>query len=348
MERLFGSYVAALEVFAVHIGVEHGLYALLAARPATSEEVASAAGLHERYVREWLEQQAVAGLISVDDPAADPQRRRYSLPAAHYGVLVDPADPAHLASGAGLVTAIGQVMSRVVEAFRTGVGVPFADYGAGLAHGIALFNGPSYRAELGSVWLPSVPAVEAMLRRRGARVLDVGCGYGVSSIEIARAYPQASVVGLDLDAASIARAREAASTAGVADRVSFTVGDAAGLDSEAEFDLVTIFEALHDMGDPVGALRAARAALRPGGLVLVADERVAETFTAPGDEIERFCYVASVVHCLPATMAEDPVEANGTVLRPATVLRWAKQAGFEQVNELPIESAFWRFYLLTP
>jgi SAM-dependent methyltransferase len=139
---------------------------------------------------------------------------------------------------------------------------------------------------------------------------------------------------------------EAAAEAGVADRVSFEVGDAARLAQEASFDLVTVFEALHDMGDPVGALRAARDRLAGDGSILVADERVADAFTAPGDAIERLVYGWSILHCLPATLAEDPVEATGTVLRAPTLARWAAAAGFTGFEVLTIDNPFWRFYRL--
>ena len=132
----------------------------------------------------------------------------------------------------------------------------------------------------------------------------------------------------------------------MADRVSFVAGDAAHLPPEAPFDLVTIFEALHDMGDPVGALRAARAVLAEGGSLLVADERVADAFTAPGDATERLMYGWSILHCLPATLAEDPVQATGTVLRAPTLAGWAAAAGFTGFEVLPINNPFWRFYRL--
>jgi ubiquinone/menaquinone biosynthesis C-methylase UbiE len=148
-----------------------------------------------------------------------------------------------------------------------------------------------FRHELGSVWLPAVPDLHQRLRSAPpARVLDLGCGLGASSVALAHAYPRATVLGIDLDAASVAAARDAAAAAGVADRVSFEAGDAAQLTNGGPFDLVTMFEALRDMGDPVGALRAARRLLAEGGSVLVADERVADTFTAPGDATERLMY----------------------------------------------------------
>jgi SAM-dependent methyltransferase len=146
-------------------------------------------------------------------------------------------------------------------------------------------------------------------------------------------------------AASAAR-DAAAAAAGVADRVSFEAGDAAQLTNEGPFDLVTMFEALHDMGDPVGALRAARRLLAEGGSVLVADERVADSFTAPGDATERLMYGWSILHCLPATLAENPVEATGTVLRAPTLAGWAAAAGFAVADVVAIDNPFWRFYRL--
>jgi ubiquinone/menaquinone biosynthesis C-methylase UbiE len=193
-----------------------------------------------------------------------------------------------------------------------------------------------------------MPEVDRRLKAAPpARVLDLGCGLGTSTIAVARAYPRVRVLGVDLDEASVSEARAAAAEAGVADRVSFAAGDAAASRAEGPYDLVTVFEALHDMGDPVGALRGAREVLAEGGTVFVADEKVAEAFTAPGDLVERFNYGWSVLHCLPATLAEKPVEANGTVLRAPTVRRWAQEAGFGEFAVVDIDNPFWRFYRLS-
>ncbi len=176
-------------------------------------------------------------------------------------------------------------------------------------------------------------------------MLDQGCGLGHSSVALALAYPAITVRGVDLDEASVQEARHTAAEAGVADRVSFAVADAAA-PAGPGVDLVTIFEALHDMADPVGVLTAARAALAEGGSVLVGDERVADVFTAPAGEIERLQYAFSVLHCLPATRAEGSAAANGTVLRAPTVLGWARAAGFTRPEVLDIANDFWRFYRL--
>jgi SAM-dependent methyltransferase len=346
-ERILAGTIATAEMYSVYLGVELGLYAALEEHgPATPAELASRTGLHERYIREWLEQQAVADFI-VADAEADDDRRRYSLDPAYAEVLTDQDSPYYAAGAALMVAGVARAVPLLAHAFRHGTGIPYADFGTEIRRGIAAFNRPAFLHELGSVWLPSVTDLhERLSTRPRARILDLGCGSGTSSIAMAKAYPNVEVVGLDLDHASVLEARAAAKAVGLEERVTFHLGDAADEQADGGFDLVTIFEALHDMGDPAGALRTARSHLTDGGSVLVADERVADAFTAPGDELERLNYGFSVLHCLPATMAEAPVEANGTVLRAATVRRWATAAGFTRVEELAIDFPFWRFYRL--
>jgi SAM-dependent methyltransferase len=347
-ERLVDDVTHALETLSVYLGLELGLYQALADLGAATEaEVAATTGVAPRYAREWLEQQAAAGYLACDGLKRPAEERRYQLPAEHGEVLLDADSPYHAAPVAVILAGVARVLPQLLEAYRTGGGVPYAAYGPQLRRGIAAVNRPMFLHELASTWLPAVPDLDRRLRAAPpARVLDLGCGLGASSVALASAYPRAQVLGVDLDQASVTDARAQAAKAGVADRVSFVVGDAAQVTSEARFDLVTVFEALHDMGDPVGALRAARALLADDGSVLVADERVADAFTAPGDPVERFMYGWSVLHCLPATLAERPGEATGTVLRAPTVARWAAAAGFTGFEVLPIDNPFWRFYRL--
>ena len=192
-----------------------------------------------------------------------------------------------------------------------------------------------------------MPDVVLRLRESGARVADVGCGQGWSSIAVARAFPLAHVDGFDADPGSIADSRRHAGEAGVDDRVRFFERDAAAL-SGGPYDLVMILETLHDLPRPVDALRAARAATAPGGAVLVVDERVAEYFTAPGDEVERTMYGWSVTHCLPTQMVDQPSAALGTVMRSDTVRECAFEAGYAGVDVLPVENDFFRLYRLHP
>ncbi|WP_250007346.1 bifunctional 2-polyprenyl-6-hydroxyphenol methylase/3-demethylubiquinol 3-O-methyltransferase UbiG [Actinoplanes sp. M2I2] len=337
-ERLLTALVGAAELFTVELGRELGLYAALRDRPLDAAELAKTAGIDERYAREWLEQQAAAGFLTVDGSA-------FTLASGAAEVLLDEGGPCFLGTAGEFAVGLGLAAPRVAEAFRTGAGIPYADYGRHIRHGIASFNRPMFDLLLTTEWLPAVPEVEARLRATpGARVLDLGCGTGRSSVALALAHPAITVRGIDLDEDSVTEARAAAATAGVADRVSFTLGDAADLDGE--YDLVTVFEALHDMGDPVGVLRAVRPRLAPGGSVLIGDERVADEFTAPAGELERLQYAFSVLHCLPATRAEQPVIANGTILRAPTLLAWARDAGYERPEVLDIPNDFWRFYRL--
>jgi SAM-dependent methyltransferase len=345
--RLVDGLTGAMETLGVWLGIELGLYRALAdLGEATEAEIAGQAGVASRYAREWLEQQAVAGYLACDDATLPAGERRYRLPEGHAEVLVD-ADSSYYAAPLALALAgAAGVLPQLVQAYRTGGGVPYADYGRALRDGIAAANRPMFLHELATAWLPAVPDVDQRLRSAPPpRVLDLGCGLGASSVALARAYPRATVLGVDLDEASVAQARAAAAEAGVAHRVSFVVGDAR-LAQDASFDLVTVFEALHDMGDPVGALRAARDRLADGGSVLVADERVADAFTAPGDATERLMYGWSILHCLPATLAEDPVKATGTVLRAPKLASWAEAAGFTGFEVLAIDNPFWRFYRL--
>jgi 2-polyprenyl-3-methyl-5-hydroxy-6-metoxy-1,4-benzoquinol methylase len=342
VERLFGATLGALELFSVYLGVELGLYRTLERGGAlTPDELAERAGIDPRYAREWLEQQAVAGLLEVVDAPS----RRCALAADHARVLCHQDDPAHIAPFAHMLAGIGGVLPRVAEAYRTGGGVPYEAYGVEFRHGQGHINRPAFTNELPSEWLEAMPDIATRLREPGARVADVGCGQGWASIAVARAFPQAQVDGVDADPGSIADSRRHAAEAGV--DVRFSVGDAAAL-AGGPYDLVLILETLHDLPQPVEALRAARGATAPGGAVLVVDERVADTFTAPGDEVERAMYGWSVTHCLPTQMVDRPSAALGTVLRADTVRECAFDAGFAAVEVLGVENDFFRLYRLEP
>lgn len=235
-----------------------------------------------------------------------------------------------------------------MSAYRTGDGVPFETYGADLVNAIGAINRPQY-VNLVADWLGSIPEVDRRLRAKPpARVADLAAGTAHSSIGIARAYPEVSVDAIDVDETSIAVAQTNVDDAGLGERVRPILRDASAADLGGPYDLITIFEALHDMNHPVQALRAARTSLADGGSVVVADERVAERFTAPGDEIERLNYGFSVLHCLAVGLLDEDSAGTGTVMRPDTLRRYAADAGFDRVEVLPIEHDFWRFYRLVP
>jgi 2-polyprenyl-3-methyl-5-hydroxy-6-metoxy-1,4-benzoquinol methylase len=346
-DRLFRDALGALELFTVYLGERLGLYRALHERgPATSTELAARTGTAERYVREWLEHHAVSGLLEVDDAAAGVFERRYRLPAAHAPVLADRDDVRFAAYRAIDIVRAARPLPDLVDAFRTGTAPPPLPWEP---EGRAAENRTVYLTYLGSHWLPTVADVDRRLRAEPpARVADLACGMGWSSIAIARAYPLITVHGFDQDAEAIADAERNAAAEGLADRVSFSVADAAAPGLPGQFDLVTILEGLHDIARPVQTLRAVRTMLADNGSVFVIDEKVADEFTAPAPDLERYHYGWSVLSCLPGAMGDPQTSATGAVMRTATLRRYAEQAGFRTVEVLPIETPTWRFYRLYP
>jgi 2-polyprenyl-3-methyl-5-hydroxy-6-metoxy-1,4-benzoquinol methylase len=344
VERLFGATLGALDVASVYVGDRLGLYRALRHRgPSTSSELAEAAGVNERYVREWLEQQATTGILDVDE------ERRFSLPPGHDEALLDETSLNYVAPFGKLMVACVRPIDAVLGAFRTGDGVPYADYGADLHEGQAAFTRPLFEQLLGSEWLPAVPDVHERLHADPpARVADVACGQGYSTMEIARAYPKVTVDGIDLDEASIEAAEKNLAGSGLEDRVTFHLRNAADPGLQGKYDFVYLHEALHDMSYPVDVLRACRGLLVEDGTMIVADERVADAFPALGDDVERMYYGFSILHCLPVGMVGEGAAGTGTVMRADTVRRYAEEAGFSGFEVLPVENDFYRFYRLTP
>lgn len=344
-DRLFQHATGTLELYAIYLGERLGLYRALAGGEAvTSGELAARTGVAERYVREWLEHQCVAELVEVDDPRADALARRYRLPAEHVPVLADEDDLRYGTPVTIDLVRIARRLAPLVDAYRDGGAPPPIPWEP---EGRSNPNRARFINLLGSQWLPAVPDVDARLRADPpARVADLACGTGWSSIAMAQAYPNIAVDGLDLDEDAIAAARRNAEQAGVADRVRYTATDAALLPPENRYDLVTILEALHDMSQPVATLRTARDLLAEGGTVLVADTLTHDEFTVPASERERQEYGWSLVSCLPGAMGDPDTAATGAVMRPDTLRRYATEAGFAEVRILPIDTDYWRFYQL--
>jgi len=338
--RLFGAFIGMLDLASVYLGDRLGLYRALADNgPATSSQLAQRAGINERYAREWLEQQAVTGFLTVDDVAAAPEARVFTLPRGHAVTLLDRDSTASATPMALFLAPVGKLLPRLVEVYRTGEGIAWSEYGDDCWQGQGDFNRPFLRGGLATE-LAKIPDLHAKLSS-GGRVADIACGVGWSAIAIAKAYPKVTVDGYDLDGAALAQATAYAKAEGVSDRVRFMLRD--GAQASGTYDLVTIFEAVHDMSAPVEVFRSIRAKLAPGGSLVVADENVSDTFT-PGDDVERVMYGASITICLPNGLADEPSAATGTVMRPATLRRYAMAAGFKEVEDLPIELGLLRFY----
>jgi SAM-dependent methyltransferase len=344
-ERLFGSLLGMVEVVSMFIGDRLGWYRSLADEgPASASELAERTGTQVRYAREWLEQQAVAGLLVVDEDGG-PDERRFAIPASTAEVMTDPTSLAYLVPIGRMFGAVGPALPRLLEAYRNGGGVSWDELGDDAREAQADANRPWYEKQLAPA-LAGVPVVHDALSAEGCRILDVGCGGGWSSIALARAYPEATVLGIDIDQPSVDMAVANAREAGVEDRVRFLCQDAATLE-EGTVDVAFAFECVHDMPRPVDVLSAVRRTLVPGGSMVVMDEAVADSFAPDGDELERIMYGFSLLVCLPDGLSSPPSVGTGTVMRPSTLQGYGEAAGFSGFDVLPIEEfGFWRFYRL--
>jgi SAM-dependent methyltransferase len=345
-ERLFHSALGYFDLLSIRLGQRLGLYEVLAEGPATSQELASRAGIAERYAREWLEQQATVGILRANVEMEDPT---FSLPPGHAEVLLDGDSLIYMGASVWQLLTIPNAFEDVVEAFRSGGGVSSEAYGRDNVQGQGLGNRPVFLTTLPTDWLPNIPPMyERLTAEPPARVVDVGCGTGWSSIAIARAYPQVTVDGFDPDDVSVELARRNAAVEGVENRVQVHHADAAEVTTAGPFDIATAFECIHDMARPVEVLGAVRRALADDGSMLVVDERTRERFTGEPDDLEAYFYGWSIFDCLPTGMYEQPSAGTGTVMRPSVLEGYAREAGFTRFQALPIEHDTFRLYLLRP
>lgn len=346
-ERVLAATLGAFDVLTIYLGDRLGWYrALAGSGPLSPEELAERTRTDARYAREWLEQQAASGILTVVDPAGPQLPRRFRLDAGAAEVLTDPDSLNHLAPLTRFVGAAAVQLPALAEVYRAGGGVSWARFGPDARTGQADMNRPWYEHELAGA-LAGVPDLHRLLDRPGAAIADLGCGEGWSAIALGRAYPGATVHGVDPDPPSTGAATAHTAAAGLADRVTFTTGDAATSLPAGAFDAVFAFECLHDLPHPVEFLTAARRALRPDGVVIVMDEAAEDEFHAPAGDVERLLYGFSTLICLPDSRSHEPSAATGTVIRASTVRDYAARAGFTGVEVLPIEDfGFWRFYRL--
>ena len=339
-QRLSEAAAGVADLAAVYLGDRLGWYSSLRDDgPATPDELATRTGTAPRYAREWLEQQAVTGFLSVESDD------RFSLPPGVAEALTDRASLAYVAPLARMMVAPLVQLPALLQAYRSGGGVSWAQLGADARESQADMNRPWYESVLAGA-LRGVPTLHKVLNRPGARIAEIGCGGGLASLALARAYPSADVTAYDIDRATVELAVENVRAANLNQRVRVVQADAAAL-PQGEFNVVFAFECLHDMPYPVEVLTAARRSLRPGGAVVVMDEAVADEFRPGGDLVERFMYGFSLLICLPDGLAHPGSAGTGTVMRAPTLRSYAEQAGLAEVTVLPIEEfGFWRFYEL--
>ncbi len=285
-------------------------------------------------------------MLDVDDDRLPAEGRRYALSPGHAEVLLESDSPLSMAALTVLpLGGVARALPALVKAYRSGEGVADAVFGEDWRNGHSGANRAIFAHQLPGWIRTFLPAVHRRLMA-GGTIADVACGAGLAALALARAYPQVRVIGIDLDAGAIDLARAHATRTDLGDRLRFDVADAAEASTELQADLVCLFDALHEIARPVKVLRSCRRLRAPGGEMLVMDARVAPVFRAPGDEIERFQYATSVLHCLPAGRAGRDSVAPGTVMRVAAVERYAREAGFADVRVLPAEDRFHRLYHL--
>jgi SAM-dependent methyltransferase len=327
------TYNAALMV----IGEKLGLYKAMAELgPVTSTELARSTDTSERYVREWLAAQAAGGYAGYDAETG-----RYSLSEEQAFALADENSPAYLPGGFLIAVSALRIVPKITEAFRTGEGVGWREHDPGMFHGVEAFFRPGYQVNLVSSWIPALDGVQAKLER-GAYVADVGCGHGASTILMARAFPDSRFIGFDFHEPSIERAREAADEAGVSDRVRFEVARAQDYPGDG-YDLVSVFDCLHDMGDPVSAASHVLKSLNKDGSWMIVEPFAGDKVEENLNPVGRVYYGASTLICTPASLAQEVGLALGAQAGEARLREVIEKGGFTRFRraaETPFNIVF--------
>ena len=335
--KMLGDIGAVASAVNVIVGDRLGLYRALAeGGPQTASELAKRTGTCERNVREWLAGQAASGYVDVDATAG-----RYSLPAEHGAIFVDPDSPVNMCGLFDVLQTLFIDEPKVTESFRSGRGIGWDQRDVGLFSGTNRFFTPSYKAHLIGEWLPALEGVDAKLRS-GASVADVGAGFGTSTLLMAAAYPNSRFRGFDYHAGSVDAANRAASDAGLSERVRFDVASAANFPG-GPYDLITCFDCIHDMGDPVGAVAHIREALGPQGTFMMVEPFANDRLEDNLNPVGRIFYGISSVVCTPASLAQDVALGLGAQAGEARLQAVCREAGFEKVRraaETPFHLVF--------
>ena len=340
-ERVMGDMAGAYTFFMAGIGDRLGLFKELAQKgAATSSEFAERTGLDERYLREWLRGMTAAGYLDFEATTG-----RFVVPTSHVPVLAEEAGPAFFgAAFFNFSTNFGDSYRRLIEAFRTGGGVPQVEYGES-AEAIERFTAPWFENQLVPVWLPAMPEVERRLRDGGS-VCDVGCGRGRALIKLAQSFPTGRYTGVDLYEPAISEARANAEAAGVGDRIRFDLADASG-GLPGRFDIVTTFDVLHDSGDPSGILREIHDALHPDGRYICVEINSADRPEDNIGPVAAILYGLSMEYCLTVSLASGGAGLGTLGLPQAKLTELARAAGFANVRRLPTDDPFNSVYEIT-
>ena len=324
MGRFVGDLGAVMHAATIVVGDQLGLYKRLADGPADVETLARLTETDPRYLREWLSAQAASGYVEYDAAS-----QRFSLSEEQAMALAQEGSPAFIPGAFQVAIAQFKAIPKMMQAMRTGLGLGWHEHDVSLFHGTERFFRPGYAANLVSQWIPTLEGVDARLKA-GATVADVGCGHGASTVIMAQAYPASKFFGFDYHAPSIEHARNAAKKAGVQDRVSFEVAKAKDYPGKA-YDLVTVFDCLHDMGDPVGAAAHVRASLKPDGTWLIVEPFANDRLEDNLNPVGRVYYSASTFICTPASRSQEVGACLGA------------QAGEARLRDVVTKGGFSRF-----
>jgi SAM-dependent methyltransferase len=337
MQRAVGDMGAAMHAVLILLGDRLGLYkAMSDSSPVTPTELSKRTGTHERYVREWLNANAASGYITFDST-----KGTYSLPPEQAFALAVDNSPAFLPGAFQIISSCFHDATKIEDAFRSGKGVGWHEHHHDLFHGTERFFRPNYVANLVSSWIPSLEGVEAKLKK-GAKVADIGCGLGASTILMAKEYPNSQFFGFDYHEGSIQMAREAAKVAGVADRIRFEVASAKAFPG-SDYDFIAFFDCLHDMGDPAGASAHVRSALRPDGTWMVVEPYAEDATEANHNPVGRVFYSASTLLCVPASLSQEVGAALGAQAGEARLKNVITGGGFQhfrRASQTPFNLVF--------
>jgi len=341
MNALIGRAVqdmgAALQAPLILIGDKLGLYRAMGdGVPVTSAELAKKTGTSERYVREWLNANAAGQLVQYDAKAG-----KFFMTPEQAMVLALDDTPVHLPGFYHMLASLMKDEEKLTEIYRTGKGMGWHEHEKGLFEGCERFFRPTYLANLVSSWIPALEGVEAKLKA-GARVADIGCGHGASTLLMAKSYPKSKFFGFDYHKPSVEKAREKAKEAGVSDRVTFEVAPAKDFPGK-DYDLVAFFDCLHDMGDPVGAAKHVKKTLAPGGTWMIVEPFSNDDATANHNPVGRIYYSASATVCVPCSLAQEVGMGLGAQAGPARLEKVARGGGFthfRKATETPFNMVF--------
>ena len=321
--QLVGELGAAFSSVLIRIGDRLGLYRALGdSRPVTPTELAARTDLAERYVREWLHNQAAAGWVTYD-----PETGAFTLPPEHALLVADEEAPTFMLGGFECVASAWADEDTIADAFRTGEGIGWHQHDHRLFSGTERFFRPGYKAHLVSEWLPALDGVVAKLEA-GAKVADIGCGHGASTVIMAQAFPESRFVGFDYHAPSITVATQRAEEGGVSGRARFFQGTAKSYPGD-DYDLICYFDCLHDMGDPVGAARHAYESLKPDGTVLLVEPFANDTLDENANPVGRLFYAASTFICTPNSLSQEVGLGLGAQAGEARLRKVFTEAGFK-------------------